>query len=466
MSLAISAIGLAFCLYLGIAAQGFGLLVFGMIIPGLSLTNSGKSKHTSEMRWVGSTLLLSWLIFPFFNVLHYLFANENLAEISRHLSLSKLFKSEFSSVWAVSSSAILLFSFLSRDAAKFKDGRSPATQNDFFEIFLKTFAFMTIFVFLCFLVQHLTGLDLRTFRGTLSQERLVTGGVYRTSGFFSHPLSAAGVNLALFYFFWVLGLAPKSFSWSLHLSKPAWSKWSKDLTYRCLCLFIATLNAAMLLLTGGRAATISAALLVIATPLWFWRSIVRSPKVLVGTFLFTALMATIFLCSDMLSRFLEIISKVQQHKLQDFERATFWDVYLRMFLDKPFFGQGAAQIANGVRDHFYQKLGYASFYQKYNAHNIYLEILASVGLVGSCMLAGLLGTALKKIYRWSKDAFLSTACFWALLLAIIANAINAFTQNVFFDANVLAVYFYLFWILHWSRFSYSAANCMKIDGSE
>ena len=133
-------------------------------------------------------------------------------------------------------------------------------------------------------------------------------------------------------------------------------------------------------------------------------------------------------------------------------RQYFWRTYEKMFFDKPIIGQGTYWLKQGVREEYYNKMGYEKLPEKYIAHNVYLETLGSAGLLGFFwVIFGLifLCKALNKniFYKSSKLNPISIA----FVFAFIANLIHGITQNVFFDSSVVYIYICLIVVLMWEK---------------
>ncbi len=141
-------------------------------------------------------------------------------------------------------------------------------------------------------------------------------------------------------------------------------------------------------------------------------------------------------------------------------RQYFWRTYEKMFLDKPIIGQGNYWLKQGVREEYYNKLGYESLSEKYIAHNVYLETLGTTGLLGFtwilvCLIY--LGKAFKRNIFYKGSSLKPVSC--ALLLAFIANLLHGFTQNVFFDSSVDYIYLGLIVAVMWEKVFGNVAFC-------
>ena len=122
-----------------------------------------------------------------------------------------------------------------------------------------------------------------------------------------------------------------------------------------------------------------------------------------------------------------------------------------MIEDRWISGYGPFIIRQGVRDDYYNKLGYSKLSEKYNAHNNDLEALADLGVIGVTILV-IIMTYLtirirKAFFKKSKHLRVFLAPFLAFA---VVNFIHALTQNVFYDSSVTYIYLYLLLLLVWS----------------
>ena len=122
-----------------------------------------------------------------------------------------------------------------------------------------------------------------------------------------------------------------------------------------------------------------------------------------------------------------------------------------MIQDKPWLGQGFAQMKAYSKEESYQKLGLGNYFRKYNAHNIYLQTLSELGIIGSLVLLLLLFGITRALYYEIKlhQKQTSSQLHKIFLLSFIVNLLHGVTQNTFYDANVVALYLGLFWFNIW-----------------
>lgn len=129
------------------------------------------------------------------------------------------------------------------------------------------------------------------------------------------------------------------------------------------------------------------------------------------------------------------------------DRELFWQVYLDIWRDSPLVGQGYFAVEHGLRTEYYLRAGLASLRDKFNAHNIFLEILGISGLLGLfayLIVCVLLGLNMKILAgRSPQRRFI----LGALVVAFVANLMHGLTQNTFFDSAVTSCYLALIGLL-------------------
>jgi len=441
---------LPLCLYLGVAGQTFGLYLFGIAIPWIMNRNFQNNIDRRDLVKIGLLLLGCWLLFPITNLINSVFNFWDLTAVSQDsaLTVKQLMSSKLSSSWIASAVCLLLIAKFSTVTSV---TRSPCPPR-IIQSLIFGFALASSLFGIYFLIQHFTGFDYRMEGFTLGNNRLMDGNRYRVSGFFGHPLSAAAISLAIFTFFWTLTFCWGRQNWTTALPrfvlKPLPNLHGSG--YRIITCYIALLNLAILFLTGGRVAILIGLALICLTPLFLQhrRITIAIRFGVLFTITICGLLAVIYSGAHL--RFLELINQIQNGHLANIERLVFWKIYVTMIADNPVYGHGAAHLSEWVRDAYYSKLGYGDFHQKYNAHNIYLEIVASIGTVGFLILSVCIAFVHKTFAQWSKKTVLLQQVYLAIMISVAVNLANSLTQNVFFDANVLVVYFGFLWAFYWS----------------
>jgi O-antigen ligase len=300
----------------------------------------------------------------------------------------------------------------------------------------------SIVFFSYFLWQHLSGFNLLAANKILADEHRMSNGRYRIFGFYGHPLSLAGaslvwVSLAL----WSLLTCLRRKVTTLGLSAIQW-------------LFVALLQSTVVYMTGGRTALIVSALLwclLIALGLWhalkndllknvFSKNPVaaNAAVVLLHTALAAVLAAGFYFYAPNLNPRGVGGGTLGQGPLGD--RPLFWQVHLAMWRDSPLLGQGYFAVQHGVRTAYYVSEGFADLRDKFNAHNIFLEVLGVsglAGLLGYLTIVVLLFLNLKMLAGPSAG---KRTLLGGLLVALAANLLHGLTQNTFFDSAITACY--------------------------
>jgi len=323
--------------------------------------------------------------------------------------------------------------------------------------FAKGLLYSTALYFVYCLFQHVTGFNLLVKTKMLADEHRMPNGNYRVFGFYGHPLSLASGSLvwstmALF------GL------WSIH------KKRSDDFGLNAVGWgIIAVLHSALVYMSGGRTAllvlAIFWAILVIAMGLRLTSSKLRMSRAKFFNaknrlpILFAFIPASIgvfslvvYLCRDVLQAVAgKVVTRgvgggtLGQGPLGD--RELFWQVYLAMWRDAPLLGQGYFAVEHGLRTHYYVQEGFAGLRDKFNAHNIFLEVLATTGLIGFfgyLLVCVLLWVNMKVLAGRSEQRRFVVG---ALGCAFLANLLHGLTQNTFFDSAVSACYLALIGVL-------------------
>lgn len=418
---------LFFCLpiflFLGAAGQAFGLYVFGWLMPTVFFFKILPPVSLKTARFClisGICLLGLHLIFPAVNLLRSVAPTHlgTLAAVhTSNFPMTSLLKSQFSSAFFVVGILSTLFgTWCLRNRKSNPLWGSKSLKESFHKG-----AFTGSILLACYVVLQVTlGLDYRSADYKMLSEHQMSNGFYRAFGFYGHPLSFASATLAIFSFYWLL----------------FWKSLGQKKNY--LLMTIALINLFFVFMSGGRTASFFALVLVVCVPLlsldlkalkrraiWFFSSVI--------------VCVSAIQLSGTLKRFLEV-----SDNLLGQDRMIFWKIHTQLFLDAPFLGQGAAWLDNGVRTFAYDRFGFSSLKDKFNAHNIFLEVLADVGIVGSLLICFFVSLLFNIVRRAAEKNFAQ-----ALIVAVFANALHGLTQNTFFDSHVTAVYLILFTALLW-----------------
>lgn len=463
-----------FLIYTGIAVQGISFYAIGILIPALFVTCIQKRKLPSYFIHIGLCFLALHILFPITNFIAYFFPNKAVPTSIYEIQWKwpGIFQSNFPSSLFFGGLALVLLSLTlgpkkigldplvkpgddkvnleDRTSLNPKDNRIHPLKS-----FLTGLSFASV-LFLCALVyQHTSGIDLRSlFRSHieyLGQNDAFKDGTFRVYGFYGHPLTAAGVSLAYCIFSWSL-----LWSW---LGKNRSVSYSfipfhnKKYAPLLVLSVISISNGVVVLLSGGRTASVTGLILFALIPFFFYakKSLLKSSAavLLISAVSFFFIKNSAFL--NRIESTSEIIVKNQSFDNGN-NRMIFWKIYEHLFIDHPIFGQGNYWLKQGVRDEYYNRLGYESLTEKFPAHNIYLEILGSAGILGmiwvifSCFF--LFRTLKKDIL--TKDKHLDI--LWiSFSFAFLANLIHGLTQNVFFDSSVVYIYICLILVFLWEK---------------
>lgn len=448
-----------FLIYAGIALQGISFYAFGILIPALFVVFIQKRKLPTYFLKIGLCFLGLHVIFPITNFIAYFFPNKTVPTSIYEIQWKwpGIFQSNFPSSLFFGGLALTL---LSLSLGSRKIGLDPLVKPGDDNIHpLKSFLtglFFASILFLCALVyQHNSGVDLRSlFRSHieyLGQNDAFKDGTFRVYGFYGHPLTAAGVSLAYCIFSWSL-----LWSW---LGKNRSVSYSfipfhnKKYAPLLVLTVISISNGIVVLLSGGRTASVTGLILFALIPFFFYakKSLLKSSA---AVLLISAVSFFFIKNSSFLNR-IESTSEMIV-KNQSFDngnnRMIFWKIYEHLFIDHPIFGQGNYWLKQGVRDEYYNRLGYESLTEKFPAHNIYLEILGSAGVLGMIWVIFcfffLFKTLKKDVLK--KDEHLDI--LWiSFFFAFLANLIHGLTQNVFFDSSVVYIYICLIMIFLWEK---------------
>ncbi len=437
---------LPFFLYLGISLQALGIYLCGLLLPTFFLAKKNKRVFKTFLT-PGLCLILIWTAFQLPNLVH---AHLGALLPSHLLELSIPIASKYVYKNPVSTSILMVGIFLmalgvwgkqTKEEIQIKGDAQDSW--DLYSPFLNGCFYASLLFSAYFVYQSITGFDYRFPNHTLLPEHKTKTGLYRIFGFYGHPLSMSGVSLA-FFSFWVV------------VWKELWITPLREGKYsRFKIAVIVALNAVFLFLAGGRTAlAVGGLVLVFQVIQWVWSSglsqnLPRYVRAFVGLGVgFVLLLAVgfgVFYLANQRNIRWDLESFLATN---DSNRFRFWRVYWQMFKDSPWWGMGYGNLEGGLRNWYYQNLGYAALNEKYNAHNLYLESLGSSGLLGTGLATLGFGGLIRFFYRW-KVELKEVQPFWlkAFCVTLVANGIHSFTQNVYFDSNVSSVYLGFFCVL-------------------
>ncbi|MBP6219364.1 MAG: O-antigen ligase family protein [Oligoflexales bacterium] len=453
------------CLFAGVALQALGFYLFALLIPLLWVSSLPLEKMVlGRLKKISLALMGLFLIFPICSLWNSLFLPPQMISsfLPKDLSLpgKDLLRSSLSSAVFLSGGTLLCFCLFKKNGQEKKIGKHWADLKAFHSHFLSGFFFATVCLLVFVLLQQFLGFDYRVSGMILPDHERLESGFYRSPGLYGHPLSLAAVALGLFTFFGYLA-TEKWGSWLHHrffsrgepqaeiLNLLGEDSWKVRIYLSLISLF----HLYFVVASGGRTATFIAIsfLLVFCTRIFYqasgWKFFSWKSFIFLNVFP-PILLALLMPLLPMLSRFRGLLADPGSTFLQHFDRLKFWIVHWYMFQDKPWLGQGLAQLHSGYREAYYEALGFGWLRDKFNAHNLYLEILAEVGIVGALSFFLFSFLAMRQLKGLSR-ARGSYILYQAFLWAILANLFHSFTQNVFFDSNVTLIYLSLFFLVIW-----------------
>ena len=416
---------LPFLLFSGRALQQAGLLVLGMGLPVLVYGKLGFIRGISGV-WLMACLMMGvCFLFPMFDLGLMLF--EGRPTLANQVVQWRTFLGGPLSFFLLLSGLFLM-------GIAHWSKPHPAAPRPFPDLegvvllrsFVKGLFWASVILGLYSCLQFLTGYSIYEV-AAYRPDRIMAGRFYRVTGFLEHPVAFAGLSLASFAFALALG--------NLNLRTP-----QRFLDQRTL-QGILGIHFLLIAMSGTRMALVVAVLLVLMMVLKSKASGKVRLKMMGAV---TIGVIGLSWLTGIASRFWEAWDSGQILG----NRLVFWQVHWQVFLDHPFFGAGHHWLKQGGRDYYYNLLGHEGFLQKYSAHNIYLEILSNVGVVGFLALfvsVLWMGVSLK---RRSTTLVARFTCS-GLFLAFLSLLIFGFTQNTLFDTSTLLPLLYFFWLLFW-----------------
>lgn len=228
----------------------------------------------------------------------------------------------------------------------------------------------------------------------------------RAQGLYSHPLTLAYVALAVF---------PFVTSWVFRESR----------NWRAVMSFIAVL---LLLIASKSRAAQGVTVLILTGNMWL---LLRGKSRIISLTILAALLAGILGTKNPVSkRFIETIEHQDVSAPYIDDRVVFWKVHWEMFKERPWFGHGE-NLGTEYRTSYYNALGLQGFYRKYEAHNIYLQILVNSGVVGFSFFMLWIIWLLRQLW-WVRGVVFASAPLQSLMALLI----GGLTQNAFQDSEV------------------------------
>ncbi len=315
----------------------------------------------------------------------------------------------------------------------FCNRKGALSEKEVFSHFTRGLFGATCIVAIYILTQYVTGYDYRP-GSAFRPDRLLVNGFYRVSGMQGHPSSLAALALGIFCFSWAL-------VWS---SMKAWTTRHEFKMW----IAIAALHGLFIMLTGSRIVAVVFALFLFAIPLSRLAKTIEAKRLALLAAGAVLGFAVLVYLSGLGGRFIEAWQRVQSGVVID-DRLYFWKAYWHLITERPFFGHGTAFLNQDLLNRTYQDIGLGEISRKYDAHNLYLELLANVGIVGAAIMAFLtykVGHGISIVAGFSPRLKVFTK---ALVCSASANFIFGLTQNTFFDSSVSVFYCSMIMVMFW-----------------
>lgn len=435
-------------------AIGYYLILF---LYTLIYTVKYQIKIPQYVKHIAYTLLAIYISFVVSNFLNFFFQNQNMPPdfYTQNFVFLKLLKSRMPTSYLTTGLFLLFISYLSNKNSYYRINSQREQMNKItpLESFFKGALWGGLFFSIFFLFEYIFKFG---YRDMLKLKFFVSPqfqfqAFRRPQGFLANSLTLASMSLAYFSFFYTY-FCSCYFGEKSNRCLP-FSENKKNLIL--YALIPAVLFFFILVLTVAKLAVFLGFCVLITIPLFF-----VSRKNLKQIFPFVSLLLVIgyFVC-DKTGYMERILYSLHEYRNQGHidNRTYFREVYMKMFLDKPWIGNGFYWLAHGIRDKYFLLLGYGDLNERnYPAHNVYLEILASGGIFcASFLFYGLLKvfTTFKKLLM--RNAIGNDVLWVAFFLSIFVNLLHGLTQNNFLEASTTYVYFYLFFVIFLNRLKVS-----------
>jgi O-antigen ligase len=227
--------------------------------------------------------------------------------------------------------------------------------------------------------------------------------IKRAQGFYSHPLTFAYVMLLFVPLGWI-GVLKRPGNWAawvIFAGGVAGVFASSSRTVQAMCVLAMVVET--LAVARGRGRAIALGVIVVLG------------------------LAVGLTDNPMRERFLRTATETNYGGKSDYpdDRLAFWHVHWVMFSERPLIGHGE-NITTAYRTPYYEKLGLGGLERKFEAHNLYLQILVNTGIVGLALYLTWFGWALRRAWTVSRAVF----------TALVVYALASLTQNSFQDSEV------------------------------
>jgi O-antigen ligase len=410
----------------GRGSQAGGIYFFAVIFPAILHRNSIRFPGL-PLLGLGSLFLAMFYVFPVADLLQLSFRSSELAQIP--WSFPKIMnESRFSSSLGITGLYFLLFAYLRKRQLR---NSLPVPNLDIFQIFTSGLVVGLAALSIYVAIQFFTGFNFSEV-AEYRPDRHMGPTFYRVTGFANHPVSFAGFSLVILAYYW-----------TFFCSRPI-AKARESLSIQSLV--IVGLNFVFIFLSGSRIAVLVGLFLLCLIPFF---STHYSKKSRVIVFLSAILLAiSLVFASGIHHRFLEVLGDSGSNGFGD--RKFFWQVHWHLFLESPWIGNGRYFVDHYFRLKSYNDLGFQLIENKYNAHNVYLEVLSNVGIIGSLLLFGLAFSALK-LLKNGLTGVNSSIHYRCFVGALSASLLFGFAQNSFFDTPTMLITLGFLWMMFWHR---------------
>ncbi len=442
---------LPFFLFISVVSNAIGFygLLFGSI---LFVIIKYKIKIPKYFLTFAYVLFAMYICFSISNILNLYFHNSTMPAsfYNQKIQYLKLIKSRLPTQYLTVSLVFIVFYWigqkLKHSAEQSLDELKKITP---LECFLKGLFYASILFFIVFLVEAFFKLDYRYVIKThafISNPKYDPFDYLRPTGLLANPLTLASMSLACFAFLYTYFCRLFFVKTVADSALPFFNSRKK--------LFIYTLIPSLfflgiLLLTLSRTSVAISFLILILIPVLVSNNMNRFKAILFG---FCIALLSYIVCYFLgyTERIVEAVQRLSSNGHMD-NRGIFREIYTQMIFDHPWFGNGSYWISQGLRDHYFVELGYANLNERnFAAHNIYLELLASGGVI--CMAVVLYG--IWKIQNILKRFVMTVhnqnrALWVAFVVAFLANAGHGLTQNNFLESSTTYTFFYLLIVIIW-----------------
>jgi O-antigen ligase len=408
----------------GRGSQAGSIYFFGFIFP-LVFNRKDFSFSGIPMARIGFLLIALFYVFPLADMLQVFFSSEEIAAIP--WSWSKILsESRFSSSLGITGILFLVIRLITKVGRR-NSGTKPAV--DVFGAFTFGLATGMALLLIYVLVQFFTGFNFSAVAAYRS-DRMLGDHFYRATGFTNHPVSFAGWSLGILSFYWA------------YFCRCGWQSIGARFSFALGA--IVALAALYIFLSGSRFAVVAAVLVIAGGLLTMGALTWRKRVALVG--LAVLLSVGLIFVTGLNHRFAEMLSSSQESIFGD--RMYFWQVHWALFKNSPLIGSGRYFTDALWRNREFDLLGYSSLKDKYNAHNLYLETLADVGVIGTALIGILSATAFRLFFRSLRSCRQSILAF-CLAASIASNLLFGIAQNTFFDSPTMLITLAFFWMQIW-----------------